>query len=204
MNLIDPFQSPQNTIFEPSKLEHHISRSESRARAILDIVQNLIDAGQSPVREIRAAIQRAQYHQAAHMLHTLRGSVANLGGQRVCELAGDLEELLDKEDKFDPVEPLLEHLEREFALFLGDASQWLEQQRSRYALQTHNPRRREERLRLFCDCLAENDLRAFDLFEELQQHLQAHMAPPDFLGFSAALQSLDFGAALGYMRRCSR
>lgn len=200
MNMINPFQSQPSTIFEPSKLEHHIARSDSRARAIMEIVQNLVDAGNAPIQEMRAAIQRSQYHQAAHMLHTLRGSVANLGGQRVCELTMELEQLLDAGETTNLVTQLLDWLDQEFSLFLGDASEWLERQKEKYALQTQHPRRLQERMQLLSDCLAENDLRAFDLFEELERHLQKQMAAPDFLAFSAALQSLEFGKALTYMQ----
>jgi HPt (histidine-containing phosphotransfer) domain-containing protein len=189
-----------NTVFEPSRLEAHIAKSESRAGAVLQIVQHLLDSGTAPIGEIRAAIHRQQTHQAAHMLHTLYGSVANLGGCRVREVAEELERLLDREGPARVIEELLACLEREFELFLKSAQQWLERQQAQLDLQTRHNRAREARLLELCECLASNDLRAFDLFEELQTLLQSRMAEVDFTDCLAALQSLDFSLALGYVQ----
>ncbi|MCR6651897.1 MAG: Hpt domain-containing protein [Cellvibrionaceae bacterium] len=188
-----------NTVFEPSRLEGHIAKSESRAGAILQIVQHLVDSGDTPIHEVRAAIRRQQNHQAAHMLHTLNGSVANLGGCRVCELAAELERLLDRDGPLLVIEDLVTCLEREFQLFLKSASQWLERQQAQRNLQLHH-RSREARLTELCECLADNDLRAFDLFDELQTLLQSRMAEVDFTDFRAALHSLNFSIALGYVQ----
>lgn len=193
-----------STIFEPSRLEGHIARSASRASAILEIVQNLVDAGDDPIREARSAINRNQNHQAAHMLHTLYGSVANLGGCRVCELAGELEHLLDQDASPLLIEELMTCLEREFQLFLGSAQQWLRQQLALHDPQHKRHQAREQQLQELCECLAGNDLRAFDLCEELQNHLQSNMAAQDYAAFRSALQALNFSLALGYAQTASR
>lgn len=189
-----------NTVFEPSRLEGHIAKSESRASAILQIVQHLVDSGDAPIHEVRAAIRRQQHHQAAHMLHTLNGSVANLGGCRVCELAAELERLLDRDGPPLVIEDLLACLEREFQLFLKSAGQWLERQQAQRNQPLRHNRAREARLTELCECLAGNDLRAFDLFDELQTLLQSRMAEVDFTDFRAALHSLNFSIALGYVQ----
>lgn len=198
-----PLLSAPNTVFEPSRLEGHIAKNASRASAILDIVQNLVSAGDAPIREARAAINRCQNHQAAHMLHTLYGSVANLGGCRVCELAGELEQLLDRDASPQLIEELMMCLEREFQLFLGRAEQWLCQQLALHDPQQREHRVRERQLQELCECLAGNDLRAFELCEELQAHLQASMAEEDYADFRVALQSLNFSLALGYAQTAS-
>jgi HPt (histidine-containing phosphotransfer) domain-containing protein len=189
-----------NTVFEPSRLEVHIAKSESRAGAVLQIVQDLVGAGDTPIREARAAIRRQQNHQAAHMLHTLNGSVANLGGRRVCELAGELEMLLDRDGAPQLIDQLMGCLEREFQHFLKSASQWLELQQAQFELPGRRSRAREERMMELCECLAGNDLRAFDLFDELYAHLEARMVAEDFSAFRAALQTLNFSLALGYVQ----
>jgi HPt (histidine-containing phosphotransfer) domain-containing protein len=186
------------TIFEPSRLEGHIARNASRASVILEIVQNLVNAGDAPIREVRAAINRSQNHQAAHMLHTLYGSVANLGGCRVYELAGEIERLLDRDASPQLIEELMTFLEREFQLFLVSAEQWLGQQRKQHDPQQRQDRGCNKQLQRLCECLAGNDLRAFELCDELQVHLQASMAEQDYADFRHALQSLNFSLALGY------
>lgn len=193
-----PSLTAPSTIFEPSRLEGHIARSASRAAAVLDIVQNLVDAGDAPIREARAAINRSQTHQAAHMLHVLYGSVANLGGCRVCELAGELELLLDRDASPLVIEELMVCLEREFHLFLDSAQQWLQKLLAEHAPQRRRLHERELRLQELCECLADNDLRAFELHEELQTHLQSSMEERDYTAFRNALQSLNFSRALIY------
>jgi len=202
MNPNDPFPAPR-TVFEPSRLEGHIARSASRASAILEIVQNLVDAGDTPIQEVRAAINRSQHHQAAHRLHTLHGSVANLGGSRVCELAGELEQLLDRDASPQLIEELMICLEREFQRFLSHAQQWLHQQLAQYDPRHRRQLLREQRLQELCVCLEGNDLRAFELWEELQAHLQSCMAEQDYANFHHALQSLNFHLALGYAQTVS-
>jgi HPt (histidine-containing phosphotransfer) domain-containing protein len=204
MNRTDLLQTAaDNAVFDPRKLEEHIARSESRALAILDIVQRLVSAGQAPVEETRAAITRGQFHQAIHMLHTLNGSIANLGGRRVCEVAGDLESLLEQEINDPVVNERLNRLEGEFARLLASAEVWLLSQRRRFDLDLQRPAAWELRLRELTTCLRENNLKAFDLFDELKQHLQRQMPPEEFLGFGSALQSLDFDSALRCIQNCS-
>ncbi len=189
-----------NTVFEPSRLEVHIAKSESRASAVLQIVRDLVAAGNTPIREARAAIRRQQSHQAAHMLHTLSGSVANLGGRRVCELAEELGLLLDRDGAPQLIDQLMACLDRELQHFLKCASQWLELQQAQFERPGRRSRACEERMLELCECLAGNDLHAFDLFDELHSHLQACMAEEDFAAFRAALQSLNFSLALGYVQ----
>lgn len=203
MNPIDLLPTAAgNTIFDPRKLEEHIARSESRALAILDIVQRLVAAGQAPVDETRAAIGRGQLHQAAHMLHTLNGSVANLGGRRVCEVASELELLLDRGTNSQVVTEMLNCLEREFAQMLKSAEAWLLSQQHTLDLDRLRPAAWERRLKELTACLQENNLKAFDLFDELKHQLQSQMPPEDFLGFRTALQSLDFDSALHCIQSC--
>lgn len=192
-----PLVTP-SAIFEPSRLEGHIARSASRAAAVLEIVQNLVDAGDFPIREAWAAINRSQNHQAAHMLHALYGSVANLGGCRVCELAGELEGLLDRDASPQLIEELMVCLEREFRLFLDSAQQWLQQALAQHAPHWRQNHQRKQRLQELCDCLAGNDLRAFELHDELQAHLQSNMEERDYMEFCDALQALNFSRALCY------
>jgi HPt (histidine-containing phosphotransfer) domain-containing protein len=203
MSAIDLLQtSAGNPVFDPRKLEEHIARSESRALAILDIVQRLVSAGLAPVDETRAAIGRGQHHQAAHMLHTLNGSIANLGGRRVCELASELELLLDQGANDLVLNEMLNCLEREFAHMLKSAEIWLQTQQRCLDLERQRPAAWELRLQELTTCLQENNLKAFDLFDELQQRLQSQMPPEAFLGFRVALQSLDFDNALHCIQNC--
>lgn len=183
-------------VFDPRKLEEHIAKSASRAMAIFDIVERLVSTGVAPITETRAAFARDQHHQAAHMLHTLRGSVANLGGQRVCELAGELEDLLDRGANITAIHELLNCLEREFVLLLKNAELWLNTQRRSLDPNLQRPRGWELRLQQLRECLQENNLKALDLFEELQFQLQHQMGPEEFSGFREALQTLDFPNAL--------
>lgn len=179
-----------------------MARSESRALAILDIVQRLVSAARAPVAEIRAAISRGQVHQAIHMLHTLNGSIANLGGRRVCEAAGRLESLLERELNDQTVSELLQVLDVEFTQLLASAEVWLLSQKCRFDLDSQRLAAWEMRLRELTTCLQENNLKAFDLFDELKQQLQRQMPPEDFLGFGTALHSLDFDSALRCIQNC--
>jgi|GEM_PF-3544758 HPt (histidine-containing phosphotransfer) domain-containing protein len=201
MNHKDLLQT--TSIFDPSKLEEHIARSESRALAILDIVERLVAAGPAPIVEARAAIERDQHHQAAHMLHTLVGSIANLGGRRVCEVASELEQMLDQEVHAAAIPEMLNCLEREFGHFLKSATNWLQTRKRALNVNLQRPAAWELRLQELRDCLAENNLKAFDLFDELQQQLQRQMPEAEFLDFRTAMQTLDFGSALHCIQSCT-
>ncbi len=188
--------SPIDSVFDPRKLEEHITRSESRAVAILDIVQRLVDAGLKPVAEIRAVFHLGQHQQAAHRLRTLCGSVANLGGRRVCEVAEELEQLLEREAANLVIDELMNCLEREFNQFLKNAELWLHARRRAFDVSGNRPKTWELRLQQLLECLRQNNLQAFDLFEELEMQLRQLLPPTDFLDLYQALQALDFPTAL--------
>jgi hypothetical protein len=190
-----PFKSG-NPVFDSQKLDDLLCKNPSRATATIEIVQQLIVTETLPIDDIRAACKRGQLHQASHMLNTLQGSISNLGGHRVCEVAAELAIFLEKDANTLVTSEMLNCLAREYALFISAAKSWLDKLDRRSLNSIFEEKVLELQLQEFKSRLLENNLKAFDLYDGLQQNLKQHMKPEFFAELSDALQTLDFHHAL--------
>jgi HPt (histidine-containing phosphotransfer) domain-containing protein len=186
------------TIFNPHRLDKHISENQSRALAIFDIVGHLIQQNTAPIEQARSALDRLQPYQAIHALHNLNASASNLGGLRVCEIAGELEILLETCSTMPIIHNLLDSLERELQLLLKAAAEWLDLRKTAHA-QNAVATQDETRLPELIHYLAESNLKAVELYEDISELLQALLAEDDFNQLDTAINDLDFPLALQFI-----
>ncbi len=185
-------------VFNPEKLIKQIKQSQPRATAIIEIVDSLISKGRSPVNEARQALYREQPHQAAHMLHSIKGSINIIGGIRVVELIESLEDNLDSPATNTRVlEHLFDALDKNYQLFLLEAGTWLASQRdqmmSKSALIAAKQKAQVTQFKVH---LENNNFKACDTFLELQDLLEESLSPDDFEGLSGFIHTLEFDKAL--------
>lgn len=197
----EDFDTPaRTTIFSPHRLNRHIMANHSRALAVFDIVSHLISEGCAPIDKARTALARNQPYQAAHLLHNLKASSGNLGGQRVCEAIGELEPYIESSASLPIIDTLIDKLEQELQLFLKAADKWLsEQQLAQYALYGKPQALSERQLLELIQCLEENDLKALDVFSEMADTFQVWFAADDYDQLNMAINDLNFPLALQYM-----
>lgn len=189
--------SVKMTVFNADKLEKHVHNSPSRALAIFDIVTRFISKGAQPIQEARQAIARKQPIQAAHTFHTLKGSVANLGGMRVWDLANELEHLLEFEPNNPSIAGFIDCAERELLQFLTAAERWLEEQKQRHI--EHSPltvQNITDSLFELTQLLQESNLKAIDCFMILQSHIREELQDEYYQNLYNAVMSLNFNDAL--------
>ena len=111
-----------------ASLDRLVETVKGRAGAkekILQVVRNVVERGQAPLDEARAAWQSGELEQAAVGLHTLRGSLGSIGAHRLCELSQALE--ADLEHAAEPgLRERWQALTTEFARFLNELERWLD------------------------------------------------------------------------------
>ena len=201
MKKINSYNPPHHsTVFDPRRIDKHIKTNPCRAIAIFDIVSQLIAADVTPIEQARAALLRQQPEQAAHLIHNLKSSVGNLGGMRVCDIANDLERLLDGKSRPPIVHSFLDSLEREFVLFLKAAHNWLDSRKERY--QKGPLDRMDSNGHLLIELkqyLSDSNLKALEIFGHISEALQSSLVEEDFNVLDQAMQNLNFSLALEYI-----
>lgn len=190
--------SYSSAAFNPERLNRHIKQCHSRAVAIIEIVDQLLNKGEHPISEARQAFRRRQPHQASHMLHSLRGSINNIGAIRVVSIAHDLEKHLDCiKPNHELIEGLFDAINREYVIFLKEAEKWLNHQRSQLtsaaALKLAEDKAKVVQLKYY---LESNNLKAHDVFQSLQDRLQSSLSTEDFLHLNSSINQLEFDKAL--------
>lgn len=187
-----------SAIFNPEKLVRQIKQSQSRAIAIIEIIDRLISNGTTPISESREAFRREQPHQSAHMLHSIKGSISNIGGMRVVEVIEDLEGYLEKSAPSKHIiNTLFDCLIREYDILLAEAKKWLKHQRSQLMSKSALKAARDEALVCqFKQHLENNNLKACDIFHELQDILKSSLSDVDFQGLDTFMHKLEFDKAL--------
>jgi PAS domain S-box-containing protein len=105
-NLDGTFNQPQHSagpsirsegVFEPEKILAFARGKTSRVNEITRMIGNIIERGEQPIDEVRAALAEGRDKDAARMLHTLKGSVGSFGATRLAAVAETAERaVLDK------------------------------------------------------------------------------------------------------------
>jgi len=92
----DPLISAEG-VFEPEKILAFARGKTSRVNEITRMIGNIIERGEQPIDEVRAALAEGRDKDAARMLHTLKGSVGSFGATRLAVVAETAERaVLDK------------------------------------------------------------------------------------------------------------
>ncbi len=191
----------RHPVFDSERFVQMKHSNVSRAKALQSILANVIAKGTTPITQARMAWERKQPAQAAHVIHNLKGCVANLGGMRVYELAKLAEIRLEISADPSEVLQLLNDLEHELTLFIQTARDWLletgEDREQRVVIEP------EQRV-LLTSYLLDSNILACDLFESLENELRALMNPRDFQGLHRAMENLNFTQALVHLASLSK
>lgn len=191
----------RHPIFDSERFVRMKRSDPSNAEALLRILASVIAKSTTPTTQARMAWERKQPAQAAHVIHNLKGCVANLGGMRVYELAKLAEIRLEVSADPSEVLQLLNDLERELTLFIQTARDWLvETREDREQRVVIEP---EQRV-LLTSYLLDSNILACDIFEELENELRALMDPRDFQGLHSAMENLNFTQALVHLASLSK
>jgi len=195
-----PAQQPLQplSVFNPEKILKQFDQSHSRAIAVIEVMEQFIEKGHQPIVEARRALKNGYPEQAAHLFHSLKVSVGNLGGMRVFELAENLENSLKyTKSSINLTNAQLEAIEKEYSLFLDEANIWLKKQKTTTSIQKdvklESNMEKKRQLEVF---LAENNLRATDLAEELAGFLTEALTPESYKSLKSSIEQLDFAQAI--------
>jgi len=186
-----------HSVFDSERLTNLLQADATRATAIVGILTNVIASGCSPVKEARSALQRKQPSQAAHVIHNLKGCIANLGGAKVFTVASALETKLEAGLEKQEAESLLCELQDELSAYLTEAQEWLHTA-SIPMIGPSGPLNRSHLYQLK-HYLLDNNILACDAFDELREPLQNHLSTRDFNGLSKAMESLNFAKAVAHL-----
>jgi HPt (histidine-containing phosphotransfer) domain-containing protein len=189
-------------IFDCSRLESQLSRYPGRSLAMLDVLERFIKEGVAPLQPIRDACQRNQLAQAAHMLYNLNGYIQNIGGNRVSELADEIETLLSRDANVQVLDELLNCLEREYLRLVKSIQAWLSEFKQKNTQNLAlNHLHLTTQLNYFKLCLNEHSFKAFDVLQELENKLQQQMDANSFAYLQVSMANLDFDSALGCIEK---
>ena len=187
-------------IFNPARVERHIHCNEHRAVAVFDVVRDILIKGTEPITETRAAIKRRQLFQAVHRLENFKACLHNLGGERCCELAEEIIELLEQERHQPIVATMLDYMERELNTFLEYAQRWLKEAETEFNhTLTNRIDKTQTQLDALYHALVSSNFLACDLFLQLSHYLQTTLSDADYLNLEQAMDYLHFSEASVYI-----
>ncbi len=124
----------QATVFAPDRLLGFVRGKPDRLREIIRMIQGVVDAGTAPVSEGRALLAQQRLAEAARHFHTLKGSMGNLGAQRVWAVAEQLEQAI-KAGRSGEWDALLAEAEVCLQEMVAAARQWLRERPETESLQ---------------------------------------------------------------------
>lgn len=183
-------------VFDAERFVRLLATDKHRATALISILANVISNGQTPISEARSAFARRQPAQAAHVIHNLKGCIANLGGMRVYEVACELEPKLEAGVDIEDAEYLLNQLEDELKVYLETAQKWIAdisfKNRQTSVMQ-------EEQLQLLKTYLLDSNILACELFESLRPNLRAQLNTRDYDGLLKAMDNMNFAQAMVHL-----
>ena len=110
-------------LFNPDSLQRLCAADPTVHRSMATLVQDVLDAGQTPVEEIRQAFLAGDHTTAAQLVHRLRGGLGTLGGTGLQQPTLQLETSL-KERNSD-TEGLIEELAALHEQVLAAMAEWL-------------------------------------------------------------------------------
>jgi len=102
--------------------------SDPKGRAVMfRMVRGAIDAGTQPMDEADQALRESRYHDAARILHSLRGAVGALGAKRLINATLDAEAAIT-EGPMDDVPRLFALVRQELQMVLAAGREWLDRE----------------------------------------------------------------------------
>lgn len=199
----EKYSSYKLTVFNPNKVEHQIRANPTRALAINEIVDRLINQGSLPLTNATKAMHQGRPTQAIQIIRQLKHSVINFGAMRVCDIATDIEELLANSPFDDTFDLFMEAFESELALFLQQARTWREQQLAEFSNQLHQAKQNQrQHLQQLLTLLHDHNMRALDIYESLRDSLSDNIAEAYLMQIDECLVKLEFDEALQLLQRC--
>ncbi|MEJ7807586.1 MAG: response regulator, partial [Telluria sp.] len=181
--------------FDVSALIDHMHDRQASERIMADLVAKMLAAGTTPLDDMQVAWHSGRKDHAARTMHTLRGSIGSLGAHRFADCGLRLERALRDSDDMARFDSLLVPVRAELVATLDAASQWLA------SLPAQAPRLRErtmvtqEQLAKLRRLLAEHNLTACDLFEEIGADLDQVLGEATLERLQMAMRELDFETA---------
>jgi HPt (histidine-containing phosphotransfer) domain-containing protein len=117
-------RSAAEPIFTVDALLKYMGNDQKAIVVVAKIVSDALATGEQLLAVARRGVSAAQYAEAAHAFHGLRGSVGTLGAKRFVG-AAMAAELAIIEHRHADVAPLLAVVESEFGLVAEQAAAWL-------------------------------------------------------------------------------
>ncbi|MCC6075296.1 CHASE domain-containing protein [Pseudomonas sp. GCM10022188] len=167
--------------------------------SLLAFVRRVVANGLSPLSDARRAWQEGRQREAATLLHTLRGSLGSLGAKRFAATALHIEQAIGENDGV-RVAALLPLAEQDLQSMLSAAEQWLASQGNAAPRECPAADCDAERLAQLHTLLQQQNLDACQLYDRLRTSLQAELGSEGFAVLDAAMEGLDFPAALKIIR----
>lgn len=101
---------------------------DPKGRAVMfRMVRGAIDGGTQPMDDADQALRESRYHDAARMLHSLRGAVGALGAKRLINATLDAEAAIT-EGPMDDVPRLFALVRQELQMVLAAGREWLDRE----------------------------------------------------------------------------
>ncbi|WP_028105170.1 Hpt domain-containing protein [Pseudoduganella violaceinigra] len=122
--------APDEAIFCVDKLLDYMGHDAKAMKTVVKIVRDGIGPGVEPLNMAGEAIRDAKFMEARRILHTLRGSIGNLGAKRFVAASLALELAL-QEGRIVEIPRLFTAVEGELKLVHDHAGAWLDQHSGR-------------------------------------------------------------------------
>ncbi|RYY76404.1 MAG: PAS domain-containing hybrid sensor histidine kinase/response regulator [Gammaproteobacteria bacterium] len=122
-------ESQQNSsslpdVFNVDKLFAMVAGNNEQKQKTTQLIRNLIDSSAASMEKVNLAFDKKQYEEAAHLLHTMRGSIGVLGAKRFVEASRELE-LAIRNHNVDMIDSLHLTVKEEIAATIAAARVWL-------------------------------------------------------------------------------
>jgi PAS domain S-box-containing protein len=170
---------------------------------ILGLVEGIVGKGIAPLEEARRAWAAGEDNACAKVLHRLRGEIGSLGAERLVDATAVCEQAI-KGGERERIPALLEQVEAELRLALGQARSWLAGREPGIA-GSHSdapPVRAElegKEIEALKTLLAAQNIDACERYRSMRPALARHMATQDLGALDHAIERLDFAAALAHL-----
>lgn len=161
-------------------------------RRLLNVFQAQLAEGAVPLQTAVAEEDRAT---AARLVHTVKGSAANLGARRLEQAASDLEIVLRDDKAQDLTSDVAAYRDAVAATRSAIGAFLAENQPALVAITPANDLT-SETLAAFKASLERQDFKALDEFDSLRAHFEARLSAEQAADLASALEVLDYRKAL--------
>jgi two-component system sensor histidine kinase/response regulator len=175
------------------------NQSAAQHKMLFDVVRRMLEPIPADLEQIRGALASAAPQQAAAVLHRLRGAIGSLGATSFVEAALALEAMIGKADQAHYAQALV-RVERELARTGEAAAAWLADNAPPVPASDGDGDRRREALARLERLLAERDIDACGLLDELLPWFGRTRGPAFGTAMEQHMCVLDFEAALALLK----